>query len=92
MIEMEKKEKIIIGSSFVVICFALGLFFTKVYQTPQKVDNIYKEALADYNKGDYSNAYYLFSKVTPFSDLKPAAIYHQAEAAKAVGDNASAIK
>lgn len=92
MIEMDKKEKIIIGVSLVVICFAAGIFLTKLYQPPAKVDKIYKEAMADYKGGDFSNSYYLFSKVSLFSDLKPAAIYHQAECAKAIGDNLSAIK
>lgn len=92
MIEMDKKDKIIISVAAVVICFAAGIFLTQIYQTPAKTDKLYKEALSDYNSGDFSNSYYLFSKVTIFSDLKPAAIYHQAEAAKAIGDNLSAIK
>lgn len=92
MIEMENKDKILIGGSLVVICFALGIFLNKVYQTPQRVDKIYTEALNDYKNGDYSNSYYLFSKVTFLSDLKPFAIYHQAEAAKELNDKESELK
>ena len=60
------RDKMIIATSLVVLCFAGGIFFNKVYQTPQKSMQIYERALSDYNGGDYSNAYYLFSKVSPF--------------------------
>lgn len=92
MINMNMREKIIIGSSLVVLFFAGGILFNKLYQTPLKSFNIYKEALTDYKSGDWSNCYYLFSRISVMSDLKPAAIYHQAQCAKAVGDNMSAIK
>ena len=92
MINLNTRDKIIIISSAAVIFFAGGIFFNKLYQTPFKSQKIYKEALADYKSGDFSNAYYLFSRISMFSDLKPAAIYRQAEAAKAIGDNESAVK
>ncbi len=89
---MISREKIIIGASLVVLCFAGGIFFNKLCQTPHKSMNIYKAALEDYNSGDYSNAYYLFSKVSIFSDLKPAALYRQGESARAIEDNTAAVK
>ena len=92
MINMNKREKIIAGISLVVLFFAGGIFFSKIYQTPAKTLDVYKEALADYKSEDYSNSYYLFSKISPVSDLKPAALYRQAECARVIGDNDSAIE
>ena len=86
------RDKMLIATSLVVLCFAGGIFFNKVYQTPQKSMQIYERALSDYNGGDYSNAYYLFSKVSPMSDLKPIALYRQGESARAIDDNVSAVK
>ena len=86
------RDKIIVGASLVVISFALGIFFNRMYQTPEKSLQVYKSALADFNGGDYSNAYYLFSKVSPLSDLKPAALYRQGESARAIDDKVSAVK
>ncbi len=87
---MGMREKVIICTSLVVMSFAGGIFFSKIYQTPARAMKIYGEALADYDKEDYSNSYYLFSKVSPMSDLKPIALYRQAECAKAIGDNLTA--
>jgi len=92
MTGMISREKIIVGVSLVVLCFAGGIFFNKLYQTPHKSMDIYKAALEDYNSGDYSNAYYLFSKVSVLSDLKPAALYRQGESARAIEDNTTAVK
>lgn len=92
MITMNTREKIIISAAIVVLCFAGGIFFNKLYQTPSKSMQIYKSALEDYRNEDYSNSYYLFSKVSLLSDLKPAALYRQAECARKIGDNESAVK
>lgn len=89
---MIMREKLIIGTSLIVLCFAGGIFFSKIYQTPQKSMQVYKSALADYSGGDYSNAYYLFSKVSPLSDLKPAALYRQGECARVIEDYQTAVK
>ena len=89
---MIMRDKIIIGASLVVISFAGGIFFNKIYQTPQKSMQVYESALSDFNGGDYSNAYYLFSKVSPMSDLKPVALYRQGESARAIDDNITAVK
>lgn len=92
MINMNNREKIIAGVSLVVIFFAGGILFSKLYQTPLRTMEIYKEALADYKSEDYSNSYYLFSKISPLSDLKPAALYHQAECARVIEDNVTAVR
>ncbi len=75
-----------------IVCLILGLFFAKVYQSPSKSNKIYQNALNDYNNENYSNAYYLFSKISYSSKLKPAAIFRQAVCAKALGDKQSELK
>ncbi len=92
MIGMNKREKIIISSTLVVLCFAGGILYNKLYQTPLKSMKIYREALSDFKREDYSNSYYLFSKISMMSDLKPAALYRQAECAKAIGDKDSTLR
>lgn len=91
MFDWDLKKKIIAGTlTGVVILSALS--FVKFYQPPVKTDEIYKAALEDFNNGDYQNSYYLFSRITLFSDLKPVAIYHQAQCAKMLDDDKSELK
>ena len=92
MITMNTLEKVIITAALTALCFAGGIGFNKLCQTPAKSMQIYKDALNDYANEDYSNSYYLFSKVSLLSDLKPAALYRQAECAAAIGDKESAVK
>ncbi len=79
----------------VVVCIFLALIaggFCLLYQPSEQTDKIYTDALLDFNKGEYQNAYYLFSKVSFISPLKPIAIYHQGECARLLNDKDSAIK
>lgn len=92
MFEWDLKKKVIAGALGVGILFSTGFYFGVVYQPSAKTDKIYKSALEDFNKGEYQNAYYLFSKVTMFSNLKPVAIFHRAECAKMLGDDKSELK
>lgn len=92
MFEWDLKKKVIAGALGVGILFSTGFYFGVVYQPQAKTDKIYKSALEDFNKGEYQNAYYLFSKVTMFSNLKPVAIFHRAECARMLGDDKSEIK
>lgn len=92
MVEWDLKKRVIVGALGVAILFSTGFFLGVVYQPASKTDKIYKSALEDFNSGDYQNAYYLFSKVTMFSNLKPVAIFHRAECAKMLGDDKSEIK
>ena len=46
----------------------------------------YKQGVDFYNKGDYQNAYYNFSKIKWISPLYPIALYKQAKSAQKVGD------
>lgn len=86
------RKKIIVGVLAAVIVFSIGFYFTAIYQPPSKTDKIYSAALKDFNKGDYQNAYYLFSKISFFSKLKPIAVFHRAECAKMLGDDKSELK
>ena len=92
MIEMSKKLKIITGSIIVGVCFVIGFLFAYVYQPVEKTMQIYSGALKDYANKDYQNSYYLFSRVSFLSNLKPYAIYHQALCAKELGDKKSEMK
>ena len=78
MWDLVTKKRVIAGVSVFAVILAAGIALS-VYQPASKTDEIYTQALTDYEKGDYQNSYYLFSKVTLFSNLKPYAIYHQAE-------------
>lgn len=92
MFERNVKYKVIVGAVVLSVLFSLGFYFLRIYQPAAKTDAIYTQALSDYEKGEYQNSYYLFSKITLFSNLKPIAIYHQAECARMLDDNKSAIK
>lgn len=89
---LKNNNKIIIKISVLIICLLLGFCFSKVYQPENKTVKIYQNALKDYDNGNYSNSYYLFSKVGYFSGLKPIAIYRQALCAKALGDEKSELR
>ena len=81
------KRYIIIG-----VCFILGFLFAFLYQPAEKTMTIYSQALQDYEKGDYQNSYYLFSKISFLSNLKPYAIYRQSMCAKALEDKKAELK
>lgn len=90
MFDWEMKKKIAFVAATLVV--VVGSCFAMFYQSPAKTDEIYKAALEDFSKGDYQNAYYLFSKVSYFSNLKPIAIYHRGECAMMLDDSKSEIK
>lgn len=77
--------------AILALCLTLGFVFSKVYQPQNKSIRIYKQALKDYENQNYSNAYFLFSKISYISDLKPYAIYRQALCAKSLGDKTSEL-
>ena len=89
---MNNKVKIIIFSIIVGVCFIAGFLFAYVYQPAEKTMHIYSSAMKDYANKDYQNSYYLFSRVSFLSNLKPFAIYHQALCAKELGDKKSEMK
>uniref|UniRef100_UPI004026B1FD tetratricopeptide repeat protein n=1 Tax=Candidatus Stercorousia sp. TaxID=3048886 RepID=UPI004026B1FD len=91
MFEWDLRKRVIAGAiAFGVL--STGLCFALVYQSPAKTDEIYSAALKDFEDGDYQNAYYLFSKIGLFSNLKPISIYHRAECAKMLDDDKSELK
>lgn len=83
------REKNFIKIFILLLCLAAGFCFARTYQPASKSIKIYKQALKDYENENYSNAYFLFSKVAYNSNLKPAAIYRQSMCAKALGDKKS---
>lgn len=86
------KKYIIIGALLFFCLVSLMTCFFYFYQSETKTEEIYKSALEDFNNGKYQNAYYLFSKISIFSNLKPISIYHRAECAKMLNDSKSEIK
>ncbi len=84
-----KKLAVVGGLVGIIAVGAVGGF---LYQPSEKTDKIYSQALSDYNEGKYQNAYYLFSKVSFASQLKPTAIFHQGECARMLDDNQAAAK
>ena len=75
-----------------IVALALLVYFGIFYNLTEKTDKVYSAAIVDFNKGNWQNSYYLFSKVSYFSPLKPMAIYHRGECAQRLDDKASAIK
>ena len=91
MFEWDMKKRVF---AYAIACFMVigACIFTLVYQPSSKTDEIYKSAMEDFKEGNYQNAYYLFSKITLFSNLKPIAIYHRGECARMLGDEKSELK
>ena len=74
MLNLRDRDKGIIAGFIFLLCLIGGFYFAKIYQPEAKTTKIYKQALKDYDNGNYSNAYFLFSKVSHLSDLKPFAV------------------
>ena len=91
MLNLRDKDKGIIAGFIFLLCLIGGFYFAKIYQPEAKTTKIYKQALKDYDNGNYSNAYFLFSKISHLSDLKPFAVYRQAMCAKILGDKESEL-
>ncbi len=91
MFSLPKPDKITVTVVILVFCTLCGYCFGKFYQPRQKTFKIYKQALKDYENKNYSNAYYLFSRVAFSSKLKPVAIYRQSLCAKSLGDESSEL-
>ena len=85
-------RELLIKISAVGLCFLAGAGFALLWQPAEKTNQIYKDALKDYNNGNFQNSYYLFSKVGYLSELKPFAIYHQSQCAKQLSDKKSEMK
>lgn len=81
--------KYIIITLIVIIPSVLTVFFynDKIVKTSPVY---YKQGVEFYNKGDYSNAFYNFSRIKWLSPLYPMALYKQATCAQKLGDYKSA--
>lgn len=81
--------------ALIVLAILLGIGIaagTVLYQTPSKSRQVYADALSDMKEQDFSNAYYLFSKIGVLSTLKPVALFHQGECADKLEDYNTAVK
>lgn len=92
MFDLRRVDKRVIIGLSLALCLCAGFAFEHLYQPKAKTLKIYSQALENYNAKDYSNAYYLFSRVGYFSKLKPVALYRQALCAHALGDEASEVE
>ena len=79
-------KELLIKTSVVIVCFVAGVILAYFYQPQSKSMQIYSQALNDYEQGRYQNAYYLFSKISFSSKLKPYAIFRQSMCANKLGD------
>ncbi len=88
-VELNKGKKYALISGGVILLCAIFIAIKALFGfigDPTRADEIYRQALEDFNEQNYSNAYFQFSKVSYLSDLKPYAIYHRAECAKTLND------
>ena len=92
MLVSRENYKHLIGFGVFLTIFLLGFYSAKIYQANNQTIRIYKQGLKDYENENFSNCYYLFSRVGITSKLKPAALYRQAMCASAVGDKKSELK
>ncbi|MBP3821195.1 transglycosylase SLT domain-containing protein [bacterium] len=91
MYKLPKPDNNTIKIGIIVLSLLFGICCAKLYQPRKHTIRIYEQALKDYKNKNYSNAYYLFSKISRFSKLKPAALYRQALCANALGDEKSEL-
>ena len=95
MIDLGKVKKYALISGGVILLCAITIgakIFFNFVGDPLRADEIYQQALKDFDAQNYSNAYFQFSKVSYLSDLKPYAIYHRAECARILNDYKSENK
>lgn len=83
------KKVIIIAGGVIALNWFAGVL---IYQSPVNTEKSYRSALSAMQQEKYSNAYYLFSRVSFFSNLKPIALYHQGECAAKIDDTDTAVK
>ena len=86
-----------IGNKIKIIILLLaailaGFYFSRLYQPKAKTMKLYEQGLNNYGNEHYQNAYYLFSRISHISPLKPAALYRQAMCAKLLGDKESELQ
>lgn len=91
---MELKKLSIIISSLVLAIFLFLAGFLFIFNSGHKKDSFtyYKQGIEYFEKNDFQNAYYNFTKIYPNSPLFLNALYKQAKSAENVGDYKTAIK
>ncbi len=91
---MELKKLLIITGSLLLafLIFIVGFMF--IFQLNHKKDSstYYKQGIEYYNKNDFQNAYYNFSKIYPNSPLFLNSLYKQAKSAEMLEDYKTALK
>lgn len=87
-------NKFLFTAALILLAVCIVLFFLKAIWnfTDNRSDEIYKQGLEFYKKGDYQNAYYNFKKISFLSPNSAPALYRQATCAWELKDNKTAIK
>ena len=86
---IKEKVLLIIILFFVCLLSAISLNSKLMYEPD---NDKYTKAMELYRGEDYQNSYYNFSKISYFSEIKPASIFRQARCATLIGDTKTAIK
>ena len=68
------------------------VIFINFKSAENKSNSLYENAITSYKAEDYSDAYNKFAKISPFSALKPAALFRQARCASKLYQFDNAIK
>ncbi len=84
--------KYIISIVITIIVLLFCICFVWAIKQIKNSSIYYKQGLEYYNKEDFQNAYFNFSKILPPSDLFLNAIFKQAKCADLLGDNKTALK
>ena len=85
------KQKLLVGGVLAALLLT-GIIGVNMHRSALNADKVYAAALDYLKNGDYSNAYYKFSKVSFLSNLKPDAINHEWQPASELRDKNAAIK
>ncbi len=90
--ELKKLSIIIVSLVLAILLFLVGFLF--IFNSSHKKDSFtyYKQGIEYFEKNDFQDAYYNFTKIYPNSPLFLNALYKQAKSAENAGDYKTAIK
>lgn len=86
----QKTVYIIIATISLILLLCINV--PKFWTSEEKNTVSYEQGLEEYKSNEFQDAYYLFSKVSKSSKLKPAALYRQALCANKLSDETTATK
>ena len=87
-----KDLKVIISAIVVFIVVIFLMFFIATKNSTKRAYELYSQGLRFYSQNDFHNAYYNFSKISPFSEIYELSILKQGLCALNVVDKKTAYK